>query len=45
MNSGAQTRWKRIETLFHQALDLTTGERESFLSNACASDSELREEL
>ena len=35
----------RIETLFHQALQLAPGEREQFLSSACGSDTQLRIDL
>ncbi len=34
-------RWERIQTVFHDAADLPAGEQQSFLKNACGSDSEL----
>jgi eukaryotic-like serine/threonine-protein kinase len=35
----------RVKHLFHDALALDTGERHEFLSDACASDANLREEV
>jgi len=38
--------WQNIETVFHQALDLTdAAEREKYLTDACAGDSMLRREI
>src|SRR5262249_11890302 len=34
-------RWKKIDELFHSALRLPSGERNAFLSGACAGDSDL----
>jgi len=42
---GAKTRWKRIETLFHQASEVDTALRDDFIEQACAGDRELRAEL
>jgi serine/threonine protein kinase len=39
------TRWKQIETVFEQALDLGTEERLAFLEQACNGDEELRREV
>jgi serine/threonine protein kinase len=39
------TRWKQIETVFEQALDLGTEERIAFLEQACNGDEELRGEV
>jgi len=39
---GAKTRWKRIETLFHQASEVDTALRDDFIEQACAGDRELR---
>src|SRR6202011_6301951 len=38
-------RWKQIETVFEQALDLGTEERLAFLEQACNGDEELRREV
>ena len=38
-------RWKRLEQLFQQALDLDPQERPRFLDEACGQDSELRQEV
>jgi len=38
-------RWEKIEKLYHSALERETGERESFLDQACAGDDELRREI
>jgi len=45
MEVGAKTRWKRIETLFHQASEVDTALRDDFIEQACAGDRELRAEL
>jgi eukaryotic-like serine/threonine-protein kinase len=37
--------WKRIEDIFHQALDRPPDEREAFLRDACRDDSELGREV
>lgn len=34
-------RWKQIEEIFYQALDLPQKEIPAFLNNACSNDSEL----
>jgi serine/threonine protein kinase len=34
--------WKRVEELFHQAVELPPGERAAFLDRACAGDADLR---
>lgn len=38
-------RWQKVEELFHAALALEPGQRAAFLSQACASDPELRAEV
>jgi len=38
-------RWRRIEELFHAALDLEPHARPDFLEQACGSDNELRQEV
>ena len=38
-------RWKQIETVFEQALDLGIEERSAFLEQACNGDEELRREV
>jgi serine/threonine protein kinase len=38
-------RWKRIETIFQNALDLTPSERMKYVVQACGEDVELRSEL
>jgi eukaryotic-like serine/threonine-protein kinase len=38
-------RWRRIEEMFHQAVDLPLRDRAEFLGRACAGDGELRREV
>ena len=38
-------RWQQIEDLFHSALERATGERDSYLTAACASDADLRAQV
>jgi eukaryotic-like serine/threonine-protein kinase len=38
-------RWKRLDTLFHHALELQGEERSAFLAKACGADQQLREEV
>ena len=38
-------RWKRIEELYHAALEQDEGEWETFLGKACAGDEALRREV
>jgi serine/threonine protein kinase/TolB-like protein len=38
-------RWRRIEELFHAALDLAPAERDAYLQRACGSDMDLRKEV
>jgi serine/threonine protein kinase len=38
-------RWRRIESLFHEALGRSAEERASFLDDACSSDTALRREV
>jgi hypothetical protein len=38
-------RWRRIESLFHEALEKTPKERAGFLDQACSSDQALRGEI
>lgn len=37
--------WKQVEALYNAALEIDAGERESFLTVACAGDEELRREV
>ena len=41
----ATERWRRIETLFHQAVEVDASERDVFLEHACQGDREMRIEL
>src|SRR5262245_33631958 len=38
-------RWRRVENLFHSALESLPGEREAFLDKACADDQSLRKDV
>src|SRR6185437_5847547 len=38
-------RWRRVEEIYHQALDLNGPARAGFLQQACAGDDELRAEI
>ncbi len=38
-------RWEQLQELFHQAVQLDSGERRAFLDQHCSSDLELRREL
>src|SRR5262245_28557017 len=38
-------RWKRIEQLYHAALERESGARDAFLAQACDGDEELRREV
>jgi hypothetical protein len=38
-------RWRRIEELYHAALERTEGERAAYLREACADDADLRKEV
>jgi serine/threonine protein kinase len=38
-------RWRRVEDIYHQALDLNGAARAGFLEQACAGDEELRAEV
>ncbi len=38
-------RWRRIESLFHEALEKSAEQRSSFLDQACSSDPSLRREV
>ncbi len=38
-------RFKRLERLYHSALELTAAERQAFLNQACADDADLRREV
>jgi len=40
-----ETPWKRVEDLYHAALEYAPGERDAFLSSACGDDVELRREV
>ena len=37
--------WERLKPLYHAALEMPEEERANFISNACADDNEVREEL
>src|SRR5215472_388807 len=37
--------WQRVQTLFLEAVDLSSAERGRFLDNACAGDAEIRREV
>jgi len=41
----SDTRWQRIEEVFHRAADLAPAERAEFLTSACTGDDELRREV
>ena len=41
----SDSRWQRIEDLFHQAADLAPGARSAFLDERCAGDASLRKEV
>lgn len=38
-------RWRQIENLFHQAVELSPNERADFLATVCSGDAELRNEV
>jgi serine/threonine-protein kinase len=38
-------RWRRVERLYHEALELPPAERAAFLRDACGSDTRLRQEV
>ena len=40
-----QSRWQRVEELFHAALEREPSARDAFLTEACNGDSELRREI
>src|SRR5262245_33380201 len=40
-----QERWKQIDEIFQAALALTPGERERYLEQACATDTDLRSKV
>ncbi len=37
--------WKKIETIFHKAMDLDAGKRSDYLSQACAGNNWLHDEV
>ena len=39
----ATSRWKQVERLFHEALDLPSSDLDAFLARECGEDAELRE--
>lgn len=41
----SDSRWRRIEDIFHQAVDLAPGARSAFLDEVCAGDASLRKEV
>jgi serine/threonine protein kinase len=40
-----ETRWKRVESLFHEALRLSPEQREEFLAQSCQDDPSLHQEI
>ena len=40
-----EIRWKRVESLFHEALRLSPEEREKFLTQSCQDDPSLYQEI
>ena len=42
---SATDRWQRVRELFHACTDLDTAQRDAFLTQECAEDSELRAEV
>ena len=38
-------RWRRVEELYHRALELGAGSRVAFLEDSCGGDAELRREV
>ena len=44
-SSPSSERWRRLEALFHQALELNTEARAAFLDQNCGTDTELRKEV
>lgn len=38
-------RWQQIETLFHEALEVPTGQRSQWIDERCGDDKELRDEV
>ncbi len=45
MTQELPDRWRRIEEVYHQALELPASERAAFLDHVCADDRQLRSEL
>ncbi len=45
MTSSSSNRWRQIEALFYEALDLAPEARPEFLDNKCAGDAALRKEI
>src|SRR5208282_4162892 len=43
--ASSSDRWRRIETLFYQALELKPEERSEFLAETCHGDADLQKEL
>ena len=43
--ASSSERWRQVEALFYQALDLKPEERPAFLDKNCAGDADLRKEL
>jgi eukaryotic-like serine/threonine-protein kinase len=44
MKSGSEY-WRRVEDLYHRAVECNEGERQSLLDQECAGDNELRREV
>ena len=45
VTSMASERWRRVESLYHQALNRSAGVRAEFLAQACGDDESLRREV
>ena len=44
-DDSRRERWRRVEALYHAGLALPAGERAAFLTDACAGDARLRDEV
>jgi hypothetical protein len=44
-SGSAGPEWRRIEEVFHEAVDLAPRDRAAFLDHTCAGDSELRRQV
>jgi eukaryotic-like serine/threonine-protein kinase len=43
--TSSDSRWRRLEALFYEALELKPEERADFLEKSCAGDADLRKEI